>query len=123
MKRLKKIISFIAVLSALTLIFTTFAFADTAKDVPQWFKDMLTWKQAQIDQAVEDGTITQDQAASYKSRLDEMEKWHEQNGFGPGMTGKGGCGFTGSEGRSSSFQSGMMNGQSFGPEMMGSYIQ
>lgn len=120
---MKKLISFIAVLSALTLLFTAFAFADTAKAVPQWFKDMLTWKQEQIDQAVKDGTITQEDAAAYKSRLEEMEKWHEQNGFGPGM-GSGGCGgFSGRQGQGGGFGAGMMNGRSFGPGMMGSYIQ
>lgn len=87
---MKRLVVIITIVSILALMLSTFVFADTNSDVPQWFKDMISWRNAQVDQAVQDNTITQDQAQLYKEHIDQMEKYHTQNGFPSGM-GFGGC--------------------------------
>lgn len=92
---MKRLVSIITIAAILSLMLATFVFADGNADVPQWFKDMISWKKAQVDQAEKDGTITKAQAELYRSWIDQMEKFHTENGFpnriGPG--GFGGCGF------------------------------
>jgi hypothetical protein len=84
---------------------STFVFADESSSVPQWFQDMISWRKAQVDQAVQNNTITQDQAQLYKERIDQMEKFHTENEFPEGM-GFGAC-------NGGNVRSG------FGPGMMG----
>jgi hypothetical protein len=92
---MKRILAIVAIAAILSLMLATFVFADENTDVPQWFKDMISWKKAQVDQAEKDGTITKAQAELYKNQIDQMEKFHTENGF-PGQMkpgGFGGCGF------------------------------
>lgn len=104
---MKRLVAIITIASILALMLSTFVFAADNSSTPQWFKDMISWRKAQIDQAVKDNVITEDQAKLYKDHFDQMEKFHAENGFPSGM-GYGAC-------HSSSAGSG------FGPGMMGSY--
>lgn len=114
---MKKLIPIVTIVAILSLMLATFVFADESEKVPQWFKDMITWKKAQVDQAEKDGAISKEQADLYKERIDQMEKFHEEYGFsnGMGFGGPGGCG--------GGFYSGRINGGNtsygYGPGMMG----
>ena len=89
---MKKIIVLITIACILALTLSTFVFADDASSLPQWFKDMISWRKAQVDQAVKDNAITEEQAQLYRNHIDQMEKFHEENGFPAGMgMGSGGC--------------------------------
>ncbi|HYE08641.1 MAG TPA: DUF2680 domain-containing protein [Patescibacteria group bacterium] len=92
---------------------SVYAESDTTA-TPQWFKDMITWKKDQITQAVKAGQLTEEDAKLYFDRIDQMEKFHLENGFTNMMgTGFGGCGGT-AFGRSD-FQN---TNYGFGPGMM-----
>ncbi|MDK2919064.1 MAG: hypothetical protein PWQ37_1797 [Candidatus Petromonas sp.] len=94
------------------------AFADSTNEVPQWFNDMIKWRKAQVDQAVKDKVITEEQAKYWKDRLDYMEKFYNENGFGYGFPGACHGGY-GGFGRGFGYGPGMMSG--YGPGMMGGY--
>jgi hypothetical protein len=49
---MKKIVVFITIASILALTLSTFVFADNDSSLPQWFQDMMSWRKAQVDQAV-----------------------------------------------------------------------
>ena len=89
------------------------SFAETTvTEAPEWFQGMLKWKKEQIQEAVKDEVITEEQAKLWNERLDSMEKYHEENGFNfPG--GCGGGGFAPGSGR------GPGAGRGFGTGMMG----
>lgn len=70
-------------------------------EVPEWFEDMMDWRRGEIDEALEDGTITEDEANAWLERLDEMETFHMEEGFnnfGAGSCPGGGKGFSGGRG-------------------------
>ncbi|MGE5632664.1 MAG: DUF2680 domain-containing protein [Caulobacteraceae bacterium] len=119
---MKKILSIVTVVTIISLMLATFVYANDNTDVPQWFKDMITWRKAQVDQAVKDGAITSDQAEQYKSYIDQMEKFHTQGGFGFGG-GYGACGGSfygngnGANNTGYNYGGGMM-GSSYGYNMM-----
>lgn len=104
---MKRIVVILTIASILALMLSTFVFADNSSSVPQWFKDMISWKQAQVNQAVKDNVITEDQAQLYRDHIDQMEKFHTENGF-PARMGFGAC-------------HGGSAGSGFGPGMMGIY--
>jgi hypothetical protein len=93
------------------------AFADSTNEVPQWFNDMIKWRKAQVDQAVKDKVITEEQAKYWKDRLDYMEKFHNENGFGYGFPGACHGGF----GRPGFGRTGYGRGFGYGSGMMGGY--
>ena len=105
---MKRIVVILTIASILALMLSTFVFADDSSNVPQWFKDMISWRKAQVDQAEKDNTITKDEAQQYKDRIDQMEEFHVENGFPAGM-GFGGC------------HGGNGTGNGFGRGMMGTY--
>jgi Spy/CpxP family protein refolding chaperone len=117
---MKKIIAIVTIAAILSLMLATFVFADNSTDVPQWFRDMMSWRKAQVDQAANDGTITKEQAEQYKDQIDKMEKFHTENGFpyqmGPGGFGGCGGGFYNSSANPDS------TGYGFGRGMMGRYF-
>ncbi|TDT58459.1 DUF2680 domain-containing protein [Fonticella tunisiensis] len=108
---MKKSLKVIASSALLLIIFSGFALA-AGIDTPQWFKDMINFKKEQVEQAVKDGRLTPDQAKAWNEHFDYMEKWHKENGFGPG-TCAGGFGGFGPNGQN--FKG------SFGPGMMGGF--
>jgi hypothetical protein len=101
---MKKILmlSIVAVM-VLSLGLVVFAEADTSKETPAWFTQMIQWKKDQVQKAVDAKEITEEQAKLYMERFDDMEKYHQENGFGF----QNGCGF-GRGGRG--FGGGMMRG-------------
>lgn len=109
---MKKIIG-LALVTVLVLSMGIMVFAEsdeTETEVPSWYKDMIEWKEDQIEKSLEDGNITEDQAKYWNSHFEYMEDFHSQSGFGfPGA-----C-HGGSFGRNS------FRGQGYGPGMMGGY--
>jgi hypothetical protein len=71
---------------------------------------LIGWRKAQVELAEKDGTLTKEQAELYRSHIEQMEKFHAENGFANGM-GFGACGgsFSGNNSRSG-FGRGMMGG-------------
>lgn len=68
-------------------------FAD-ANELPDWFNDMMEWRKAQVQESVDEGLITQDQADAWLDHIEDMEEFHEVVGF-PGPGGCHGGGFGG----------------------------
>ncbi len=73
-----------------------------SEEVPQWFYDKIDWQKDKLEQAVEDGIITEEQAQEYITRLEDRVKFVEENGFecfnqgfGMGRKGFGPRGFGG----------------------------
>lgn len=87
---MKRISTILIVTLLLTFALAITVSAEVGNSVPQWFQDMMTWKKAQVEQALNDGLITKDQAKAYIDQIDAMEKWHVENGF-PSGAGYGGC--------------------------------
>jgi hypothetical protein len=67
-----------------------FVYGESVNEVPQWFNDMIEWKKGQVDEALKDGIITEEEAALRKTRIEAMEERHIEKGFGFGM-GMEGC--------------------------------
>lgn len=59
-----------------------FALVFASEEVPGWFYDKINWQKDKIEQAVEDGTFTSEEAQDCIDRLDEKVKNAEENGFG-----------------------------------------
>ena len=55
---MKRIVAIVTIAAIMALMLSTFVFADDNAKMPQWFKDMMSWRKAQIDQAEKDGSIT-----------------------------------------------------------------
>ncbi len=88
---MKKILAIVTVVAIISLMLATFVQADDNGSLPQWYKDMMSWRKAQLELAEKAGTITTEQAELYRSHIDQMEKFHLENGFTNGM-GHGACG-------------------------------
>lgn len=114
---MKRIIAIVTIMSIISLMLATVVFAADNANVPKWFKDMISARKTQVDQAEKDGSITQDQAKLYKDNIDQMEKFHTENGFPNGMMsgGFGGCG----GGRFNNSNNSNNTGFGFGRGMMG----
>ncbi|MHB1392388.1 MAG: DUF2680 domain-containing protein [Clostridia bacterium] len=107
---MKRIVALVTIIAILSLMLATFVHADDNANLPQWFKDMISWRKAQVELDVKDGTITNEQAKLYKDHIDQMEKFHSENGFTNGM-GFGACGGSRSSNNTGyGFGRGMMNG-------------
>lgn len=99
----RKLIAVVVVI-ALAAFLAVPAFAATDNSAKAWFESRFAAKKAAVEQAVNDGSITQEQGQAWQNHFDEMYKFHEQNGFtcpmgGPGL-GNG---------------QGLRKGQGFGP--------
>ncbi|MDF2890985.1 MAG: hypothetical protein K0R80_1352 [Clostridia bacterium] len=111
---MKKTFLVLTLVIILVAAFAISVYAEESTEMPQWFKDMITWKKDQITQAVKEGQLTEEDAELYFERIDQMEKFHLENGFTNMMgTGFGGCGGT-------SFGRGNVQNTNngFGPGMM-----
>lgn len=111
---MKKVLIVLTIVALVTASLASFALAAEKNETPQWFKDMISWKKEQIDQALEDGEISKEQAEAWKDHMDDMEKWHTENGFNYGNMGFGAChgGFGKGPGFRGGFGPGMMRWQS-----------
>lgn len=107
---MKKIIA-LSIVGVLVLSMGVLAFADN--DAPGWYDEMIKWKKAQVNEAVKNDALTEEQAKYYNDRIDAMEEFHEENGFnfpmGCGGYGRGPRGFGRGPARGQGF------GQGFGP--------
>jgi len=111
---MKKVLSLLIV--ALIVSTTGFVvFADDGDVLPDWFKDMIEWRKGQLNQAVEDGVITEEQAEYWTEHYEDMEEYHKENGFGNGYGygGPGGCHGGNGRGPRRGYGPGMMNNGSW----------
>ncbi len=70
----------------------------------QYFNQMFDWHKTQLDNAVKNNQLTEDQAQAWNQHFDQMRDFHNQYGMGMGRG------------------SGMMgNCNGFGPGMMGNF--
>ncbi len=100
---MKKIIV-LSLVTVLVLSIGMISFADNSNDTPNWYKEMLKWEEAQINNSLKNGTITKQQAEIMKNQLNNMKNYNNQNGFN--QSGYG-------------FGSGMM--WNYVPNMMGGF--
>jgi hypothetical protein len=75
------------------------------EDREAWFKERTEFKKEQIKKALESGLITEEEAKAWEEHFEEMEEFHNKNGFMSG--GCGGKGFGMGRGM------GMMRGNSW----------
>lgn len=54
----------------------------------EWFKERMKYRRAEIQNLLKDGKITKEEANNWEEHLDEMEKYHEENGFVHGICDK-----------------------------------
>ncbi|WP_432406507.1 DUF2680 domain-containing protein [Wukongibacter sp. M2B1] len=101
---MKKIIV-LTIVAIMVLSLGVLAFAETADESPDWYEEMIKWKKEQIEKAVEDKQITEEQAKYWNERIDAMEGYHKENGFNFPM----GCGGYG-RGYGGGFGPGMRGG-------------
>lgn len=87
---MKKIIV-LTVAALLVLSLGVIAFAETENETPSWFTEMIKWKKDQVQKAMQNEQITEEQAKYWNERIDSMEKFHSENGFNY-PAGCGGCG-------------------------------
>lgn len=117
---MKKAIIAVTLVAILVLALGISVYAESIEaTAPQWFKDMITWKKDQIKQAVNAGQLTEAQAKLYYERIDQMEKFHIQNGFS-NMMGSGSRFNNCSNGFINDTQNGNVN---FGSRMMNGGFQ
>jgi hypothetical protein len=113
---MRKIIS-LSIIAVLVLSMGGMAFAaeddNTQNEVPSWYKDMLKWREEQMQNAQQNGNITNEQAQYWNAANNYMQGVYNQNRFG----NQNWMGFRGAYGRG--FAPPMP--QSFGPGMMGTY--
>jgi len=83
----KKLVVGIAIL--LIVAFGVVAFAEAA-EAPNWYNDMLQWRQERLDDAVEEGLVTEEEAQWRQERWEEMDEFQREEGFGFGP-GYGAC--------------------------------
>ena len=77
----------LSIVAVLALSMGMVAFADGSEETPQWYNDMIEWRKEQVNEAVTNGEITEEDAKYWNEQIDEMEEHHNEYGFGPGMMG------------------------------------
>lgn len=118
MKKILLILSLVLVLGLTASI----AYAQVLKIIPRtnadyqqwddWYKERNEWRKSQLNQAVEDKEITEEDAKTWNDHFDYMEEFHREYGPMPG----GGC-YGGGNGWNN--RSEFRNG--YGPGMMRGY--
>ena len=82
-------------------------------DLSESFNKMIELRKETINKMVENGSITKEQGALELKRIDDMVKYHNENGssFGSDMMGYGvsGSRMMNGNGRNGSIKNGMMN--------------
>lgn len=102
---MKKKKTIVLVFVAVLLLSLGVVFAESVNETPEWYNGMIEWKRAQINEAVENEEITEEQAKYWNERIDAMQEYHKENGFNFPM---GCCGF--GRGRRQSFGRGVKGG-------------
>lgn len=90
----KKLLLVAALILALVALTIPVAFAaDVDNPAKAWFEQRMAAKKAQIDQAVQKGTLTPEQGQAWQQHFDKMSEFRAQNGYtcpgGPGKCGLG----------------------------------
>lgn len=57
------------------------------EDREAWLKENIEWKRARVEEAVEEGLMTEEEADVWSEHFTEMEEFHRDNGFMPGCPG------------------------------------
>lgn len=83
-----KKLTILSIIAVLVLSMGIVAFADSAKEAPQWYKDMIEWRKEQVNEAVINGEITEEDAKYWNEEIDRMEEHHNEYGYGQGMMGQ-----------------------------------
>ncbi len=83
-----KKLTILSIVSALILSMGIVVFADNSQEVPQWYNDMIEWRKEQVQESVENGEITEEDAQYWMEEMDRMEEYHNEYGYGPGMMGR-----------------------------------
>lgn len=97
------------------------SFAETnITETPDWYEDMLKWRKDQIEEALDEGLITEEQAQLWNERLEYMEEYNLENNYGYGCGGYGmGYGHGPGRGFGHGMGYGYESGRGFGHGMMG----
>ncbi len=77
---MKKTILFLMVLT-LVLTLGLVAYADSVNELPQWFNDMMVWRRARVEEALDAGAINDGEAKAWRDRMDYMEEYYRENDF------------------------------------------
>ncbi|PKM80059.1 MAG: hypothetical protein CVU89_15495 [Firmicutes bacterium HGW-Firmicutes-14] len=92
----KKLLVALSVILVLAFAIPAFAAVTDAQktEILDIHKQMLELRKKLVDKYVEAGELTADEGKAIKDRVDEMEKYRDENGIlpGPGMMGGGGRG-------------------------------
>lgn len=83
------------------------------EDRETWFKERTEYKKEQINKAVEEKLITEEEAKQWEEHFTYMEEFHNENGFMPGGCGGNGLGKGRGMMRGNGFRHGMMGGNRF----------
>lgn len=86
MKRKIRIILSLVLVVALT---SSFVYAKEDKD-NTWFKERMNYNREIIEETLQDGRISQEEADLRREHMDEMEKFHEEGNFPAGCMRWGG---------------------------------
>ncbi len=89
---MKKYIIMVLVIASL-LVAGLVVYAETTEvEMPEWYPQMLEWRRGEIENALEDGSLTEAEAEEWLERMDDMEANHLEEGFegyGPGSCSVG----------------------------------
>ncbi|MBZ2175551.1 YckD family protein [Schnuerera sp. xch1] len=105
---MKKVLTVLSLVLVVGLT-ATFAYAETSETTQnvdeeswtEWFEEKMEWKKSQIEEALDEGLITEEEAENLYDHFDYMEEFHNEDGFMPGK---------GFYGRRNGFGRGMMRG-------------
>lgn len=59
------------------------------EDRGTWFNERMEWKRDQVNTALNEGLIGEEEAETWNEHFQYMEKFHRNNGFMPGCHGVG----------------------------------
>lgn len=74
-----------------------------------WYQERMEWKEAQLEQALKDKLITEEEFKVWNEYFKLMKEFHSENGFMPGIC-QGGYGWSNGNGLNRGFGQGMMRG-------------
>lgn len=106
---MKKVFA-LGIVMVLVLALGIVAYAESNSDVPQWFNDMMTWRRDQVQESLEAGEITEEEAAAWNEHFEKMEEYHGENGFQMMGRGMGSCHGNNGGGRGLGLGRGLGNG-------------
>ena len=76
----------ITALLVLVIGFTFAAYAET-RAVPEWVEQMHQWRQERLEEALDEGLVTPEQAEWRQQRWEAMDAWHSERNYDNGGFG------------------------------------